>query len=308
MVLVFTAIGIASGQEYPNRPIRIVTATPGGGSDFVARIVAQGLTRSLGQQVVVDNRPAGPITGQVVSKATPDGYTLLVSSNSFYLGPLMQKSAYDPVKDFSPVTTTTRVPNLLVLHPSVAVKSVKELIALTKAKPGQLNYSSGPNGGGSHLAVELFKHMAGVDITRVAYKGGSFGLIGLVGGEVQMTIDDAPTLVPHVKSGKIVALAVTTPQPSPFYPGLPTVIAAGVPGYDYSVIQGAFVPAKTPAAIIARLHQEIVRALNATEAKDKFAGLGIEIVGDTPQEFAVSFKAEMERMGKVMTVLGLRAE
>ena len=215
VALMAMVTGVTSGQDYPTKPIRIVTSNIGGSNDFVARVVAQGLSESLRQQVVVDNRPAGPISGQVAARAQPDGYTLMVGTSSTWVGPLLQKDVYNPLSDFSPISVVSRVPNLLVINPSVPAKSAKELIALAKAKPGELNYASGPNGGGSHLAVELFKSMAGVNIQRVAYKGGSAALPDLLGGRVHTTLDDVPTLMPNVKQGKLVALGYETVGSTP---------------------------------------------------------------------------------------------
>src|SRR5262245_48037759 len=232
MVSVVIPYGVRA-DDFPNRPIRIVISNIGGSSDFIARLVGQGLTVNLGQQVVVDNRPPGVIPGQVAARALPDGYTLLATGGSFWLAPFLYDNLpYDPVKDFAPITVTNRVSYIVVVHPAVPVKGVKDLVALAKTKPGELNYASGPTGGGSHLSAELFKRMAGVEIVRIAYKGGSAALADVIGGRVQMTIDDAPTLMPNVKTGKLRVLAITSAQPSPLYPDLPTVAASGVPGYE----------------------------------------------------------------------------
>jgi len=300
--------GTVSGQDYPNKPIRIVTSNIGGSNDYVARVVAQGLSESLRQQVVVDNRPAGPISGQVAARATPDAYTLMMGTSSTWVGPLLQKDLYNPLSDFSPIVIVSRVPNLLVVHPSVAAKSAKDLIALAKAKPGELNYASGPNGGGSHLAVELFKSMAGVNIQRVAYKGGSAALPDLLGGRVQTTIDDVPTLMPNVKQAKLVGLGITTLQPSPMYPDLPTVASTGLPGYESVGMQGLFAPAKTPAALIRRVNQEVVRYLKTPEARAKLSALGYETVGSSTEEFVAALKVETDRMGKLISDIGLRVD
>ncbi len=295
----------ACAQDYPNRPIRIVTSNIGGSSDFVARLIGQGLTVNLGQQVVVDNRPPGVIPGQVAARALPDGYTLLATGGSFWLAPFLYDNLpYDPVKDFAPITVTNRVSYIVVVHPAVPVKSVKDLVELAKAKPGALNYASGPSGGGSHLSAELFKRMAGVEIVRIAYKGGSAALADVIGGRVQMTIDDAPTLMPNVKTGKLRVLAITSAQPSPLYPDLPTVAASGVPGYESVAMQGVFAPVRTPPALVKRLNQEIVRVLNGQEAKDKFQSLGVEVVANSSEEFAAVLKKEMDRLGKLIRISG----
>lgn len=302
------ATAVVSAQEYPIKPIRIVTSNIGGGNDFVTRVLAQGLSDSLHQQVVVDNRPAGAIPGQVAARSTADGYTLMVGTSSVWTGPLLQKDIYSPLSDFSPISVISRVPNILVVHPSIPVKSAKELIALAKAKPGELLYASGPNGGGSHLAVELFKSMAGVNIQRVAYKGGSASIPDMLAGRVQVTIDDVPTLMPNVKSGKLTALGIATLQPSRLYPDLVTLTSTGLPGYESVAMQGLFAPVKTPTALIKRVHQAVVRYLGTPEANGKLSALGYETVGSSPEEFTAVLKVETERMGKLIADIGLRVD
>ena len=301
--------GVASGQDYPNKPLRMVSPGPGGGGDFVARFIAQGISGPLGQQVVVDNRPAGVIPGQIVSKAPPDGYTLMVIGNSFWITPFMQDSLpYDPVKDFAPITSAVGSPNVLVVHASVAANSVRELIALAKAKPGVLNYASAAAGGSVHIAAELFRHMAGVNIVRINYKSSGAAVTALVGGEVQMMFANAPPVMPHVKSGRLKALAVTTLQPSALLPELPTVAGSGLPGFEVASVYGVFAPANTPAAIVKRLNQEIVRFLARTDMKDKFFAAGMEPIGSTPEELAAAMKSEMARVGKVIRDAGIRED
>ena len=301
--------GVVCGQDYPGKPIRIVSPGPGGGADFVTRFIAQGISGPLGQQIVVDNRPAGVIPGQIVSKARPDGYTLLVTGNSFWIAPLMQdNSYYDPVKDFSPITSAVGSPNILVVHSSVAANSVKDLIALAKAKPGALNYASSTAGGSVHLSAELFKYMAGVNIVRINYKSSGGSVNALVGGEVQLMFANAPTVTPHVKAGRLKALAVTTLQPSALYPELPTVAGSGLPGFEVASLFAIFSPAKTPAAIVSRLNQEIVRYLARADVKEKFFAAGVETIGSSPEELAAAMKSEMARMGKVIKDNSIREE
>jgi tripartite-type tricarboxylate transporter receptor subunit TctC len=301
--------GTVSGQDYPGKPIRLISPGPGGGADFVARFLAQGLSSALGQQVVVDNRPAGVIPGQVVSKAPPDGYTIMVNGNSFWIAPLMRDGIpYDPVKDFAPITSVVGLPNILVLHPSVPAKSVKELIALARAKPGMLNYGSASAGGSVHLAAELFKHMAGVNIVRISYKSSGASVISLVSGEVHLMFANAPPVVPHVKAGKLRALAVTTLQPSVLFPEVPTIAASGLPGFEVASIYALFAPAKTPAAIVARLNLEAVRFLARTDVKEKFLATGAETTGGTPEDLAAVMQSEIARMGKVIKAAGIREE
>ena len=300
--------GTVAAQEFPTRPVRIVTSAPGGAAELVARLIAQGLTASLSQQVIVENRPTGIIPGEIVVKAVPDGYTLLFHGSSLWMAPLLQKVPYDPVKDLAPVTLAVSTPNVVVVHPAVQAKSIKELIALAKAKPGVLNYGSGATGSSSHLAAELFKYMAGVNIVRVPYKGQGPAVIALLGGEVQMSFATSASVAGHIKSGKLRALAIATAKPSALAPGLPTVAESGLPGYQSASNAGMFAPLRTPAALIARLNRQSVQALNKQEVKDLLFKDGTEVVGSSPQEFAASIKAEMTSLGKVIKAAGIREE
>ncbi len=305
MVVLFASL--VSAQEYPSKPIRMITSSPGSGTDFVARQIAQGLSGVLGQQVIVDNRPSGVIPGDVVAKAAPDGYTLLTAGN-VWIGPLIQQTPYDAVRDFSPIALAARSPNAVVVHPSLPVKSVKELIVLAKARPGELNYGSAGAGGSSHLGVELFKYMAGINFVWVPYKGAALAVRGLIGGEVQMMITDVNNIPAHVKSGRLKALAVTSAAPSPLAPGLPTVVSTGLPGYEYVGMTGIFAPARTPVPIILRLNEEIARFLRATEARDAFFNSGAETVGGTPEQLAAAIQADIGRMNKMIKAIGLRID
>ncbi len=301
--------GTVSAQNYPNRPIRILTSEAGGGSDSAARTIAQGLGVSLGQQVVVENRGGGVIAGEIVSRASPDGYTLLYYGNTLWILPLLRKNIpYDTVKDFAPVTWAVSQFSVLVVHPSLPVKSVKDLIALAKARPGLLNYGSGASGGSNHLAAELFKSMAGVDIVRIPFKSTGPANNALMGGEIQMMFTAGATVMPHVKSRKLRALAISAARPSAVFPDLPTISNAGLPGFETAQISGMFAPVKTPAAIVDRLHQEIARVLERQDVKDKFANFGVEAVGGSPDQFAATIKSEMSRMGKVIRDAGIRDE
>jgi tripartite-type tricarboxylate transporter receptor subunit TctC len=306
-MIVLSAAGVSS-QDFPSKPLRIVTTSAGGSPDFVARIIADGISASVGQPAIVDNRPTGIIPGEIVSKAPPDGYTLLVNGSGFYIGPLLQKTPYDPVKDFSPIALTDRSPQVLALHPSVAANSVKELIALAKAKPGALNYSSGSAGGGNHLAAELFKAMAGVNIVRIPYKGGALVVTAVLGNEVQLTFASPNVVMPHFKTGRLKALAVTGLQPSPLAPGLPTIAASGLPGFNAVSNGGIFAPAKTPEAVIKRLNLESVRVLNRADIKQKFLDSGVEAVGSSPAEFAATMTSEIAQWGKVIKDAGIKGE
>ena len=299
---------VAWGQAYPTKPIRIVTAPAGAGNDFVARVIAQGLTGSLGQQLVVDNRPAGVI-GELVAKAPPDGYTLLVIGSVLWLTPFLQDNvAYDPVKDFSPISFTTRSLNILVVHPAVAANSVRELIALARSKPGQLNYATGATGASNHLAAELFKAMAGVNIVRIPYKGSGPAVNDLIGGQVHMMFPTTAAGLPHVRAWRLRALAVSSLQPSALAPGLPTIAESGLPGYESIVMYAIFAPAKTPAPVIRRLHLDLVRFLKTEGATERFFNIGIEVVASSPGELATAMQSEMARMGKLISGARLRSD
>ena len=299
---------MACAQGYPVKPVRIVTTAAGGGSDFVARLIAQGLTESLGQQTIVDNRGT-LIAIEMGIKAPPDGYTLSSFGSTLWLLPLMQeKPAYDPVKDFAPITWAVTSPNIIVVHPSLPVKSVRDLIALAKARPGQLNYGTTGSGGSNHLAGELFKSMAGVDMVRINYKGASQSLADLLGGQIQVMFPTPNSASSHVKSGRLKALAVGSAQPSALFPGLPSVAASGLPGYESVALYGMLAPAKTPMPLISRLSQDISRFVNRTDLKEKLFSMGVEAVGSSPDEFAAAMRADIARMGKVIRDAGIKAD
>ncbi len=306
--IVFGA-SIASAQNYPTKPIRVITTGIGSVADTSARLIAQGLTAGLGQQVIVDNRAAGVTPGAIVSKAQPDGYTLLLYGNPLWLAPFLQENVpYDPVKDFSPIILAVRTPTILVVHPAVPARSVKELIALAKAKPGALNYGSAATGSSSHLAAELFKSMAGVDVVYISYKATAAVINDLIGAQIQMMFGTAGSVMPFVKSGRLTALAVTSAQPTALAPGLPTVAASGLAGYEVVSSHCIFAPAGTPRPIVSRLNAETDKVLDRPDVKEKFFNLGVETVGGTPQQCADTMKAEMSRMGKVIKAAGIRAQ
>jgi tripartite-type tricarboxylate transporter receptor subunit TctC len=298
--------GIAFGQSYPTKPIRVLSAEVGGGADFVARLVAQRISGPLGRQVVVENRP-GRLIGDILVKATSDGYTLLLASSTILFAPLFGETLYDPVKDFSPITMLASAPNIIVVHPSVPATSVKELIALAKARPGKLNYGSGGTGSSLHLAAELFKQMAGVDITRIAYKGAGPAMNDLVGGQVQMVFATAGSATLHVRSGRLRALAVTSREPSVLAPGLPTVAASGVPGYEMEAIYALVAPLNTPPPIIKQLNHVIVLALSQTDVQEKFLNAGIEAASSSPGELGAKIKSEIAKVARLVKDQGIRA-
>jgi tripartite-type tricarboxylate transporter receptor subunit TctC len=302
------ALGSVSAQTFPAKPVRIVTAQAGGGTDFVSRIIAQGLTETLKQPVVVDNRGGNvSIVADLVAKAAPDGHTLLVYAATFWVLPLMQTVSYDPTRDFAPITLATSAPNMLVVHPSLPVKTVREFVVLAKARPGTLNYGGSTAGSSTHLAVELLKSMAGIDLVRVPYKGQGPMFTALMSGEIQLTITSGAALLPHVKAGRMRALAVTSAKPSNMFPGIPT-IAATVPGYESETVFAVLAPAATPATVIKLLQRNIADILNRPDVKEKLFAAGNEVVASTPEYLASMMKADMVRLGKVIRAAGIRAE
>jgi tripartite-type tricarboxylate transporter receptor subunit TctC len=299
--------GSVHAQNYPQKPVRIVTTETGSGNDLVARLIAPWVGASFGHQVIVDNR--GILAGEIVAKAPPDGYTLLSYGSPLWLAPFMRERVpYDPVKDFAPITLAASSPNILVVHPSVPVNSARELIALAKAKPGELNYSSSSTGATPHLAAELFKAMAGVDIVRVPYKGSGQALIALIGNQVHVMFPNAGAAAPHLKSARLKALAVTTVEPSALAPGLPTMAASGLPGFESVSPFGIFAPAGTPALLVERLNREMVAALRRADVTERLFNAGVEVVASAPGELASTMKSEMAKWGKVIRDAGIREE
>jgi tripartite-type tricarboxylate transporter receptor subunit TctC len=304
---------MAPGETYPTRPIHmVVPSSPGAGvTDIMARLVGQHLSARIGQQIVIDNRPgaSGIIGSEVVSRAAPDGYTLLVANVSFVVNPLLYpKMPYDPLKDFIPITMINSAPMLLVVNPSIPAKSVAELIAFAKSRPGKLNYGSGGLGSTPYLAAELFKSLAGIDVVHVPYKGGAPALSDLVGGQLTFMIENMPGTMPYAKAGNLRALAVTSPQRSELAPELPTMAEAGVPGYEMSGWNGIFAVKGTPPAIVARLHSEVAEILHTPEVRQELAALGAEPVGETPDEFAAFLKTDMARWGNIIQEKGIRSD
>jgi tripartite-type tricarboxylate transporter receptor subunit TctC len=298
-----------ASQTYPAKPIRDVTAEPGGGNDLTARTRGQPIAGRLGQPWVIDNRggAGGLIAAEIVVRAPPDGYTLLVYAGNVWTIPLLQPNArYDPQRDFAPITWAARSPNTLVVHPSLPVKSVQELIALARAKPGQLTYGAGGTGASSHFAAELFKSMTKTDILRVTYRGNGPALTDLVAGNIQVMFVPSGGAAPHVKSGRLRAIAVTSAEPSPLAPGLPSIASAGLPGYESIQIYGVYAPAKTPDAIVRRLNEAIVAVLQTPEVRERFLNVGVETVGSTPGELAAAMKTDMARLRKLIKEANIR--
>ena len=305
--------GSASAEVYPNRPVRIVVPySPGGTTDILARALAQKLAEALGQQVVVDNRPgaAGMIGADLVAKAAPDGYTVLMASVAEVAinQSLYGKMTYDPVRDLAPVTLAGVTPLILVIHPSIPASSVEELLAHTKAKPGQFTFGSPGNGSVQHLSGELVKTVAHVDWVHVPYKGAPAVLADVLGGQVSMFFAGMPPAMPHVKTGRLRALAVTTAKRSPAAPEIPTMEEAGVPGFDISNWFGVFVPAATPKDVIAKLNREISKALQLKDVRERMADQGLETVGNTSEQFSAFLRAEIAKYAKLIQVSGARAD
>jgi tripartite-type tricarboxylate transporter receptor subunit TctC len=304
--VVFFFTGAAWAQNYPVKPVRVVTSAPGGGSDVVSRMLAQSLSISLGQQVVVENRGGGVIAGEIVANSPPDGYTLLYYGSALWLLPLMRKGVpYEPVRDFAPISWISRQPNVLVVHPALPVKSVKELIALANARPGALNYSSGGTGSSGHLAAELFKYMAQVNIVRINYKGQGPATSDAMAGQVQLTFGTTSSVASYVRAGRLRALAVTSAEPSALFPQLPTIASSGLPGYESEQMSGLFAPVKTPVSIIATLNREIALSLTKPDIRERVFTSGAEIIASTPEVFLGKIKAEIARMGKLIRDTGI---
>ena len=304
----------ASRQAYPTKPIRfIIPFVPGGGTDITGRTIAQKLSETFGKPVVVDNRPGagGVIGADLVAKAVPDGYTILLGSpGPLTINPNLQpKMPYDTLRDFAPVSLATISPFMLVVHPGLASSNVKELIALAKEKPNTLNYGSAGNGSVAHLSAEQFKAIAGVQVTHVPYKGSSPVMVDLLAGRLQLTFENLPIVLPHIRSGKLKALAVGTRKRSALVPEFPTMIEAGVPGYESSTAFGVLAPAKTPRPIVARLSAEISKALQgAPDVRDGLAARGFEPVGSTPEEYTAQLRDELKRVAHVVKLANIRLD
>ena len=304
------AFGV-SAQHYPARPVRlIVPQSAGGSTDVIARVVAQRMGDELGQPVVVDNRPgAGTLIGvELVANAAPDGYTLLVVASSYTIIPALHKKLpFDPVRDMTAVTQLATLPHLLVVHPAVPAHSVKELVALARGKPGQLNFASSGFATSTHMAAELFMYMTGTRMVNVTYKGGAPAIVGMLGGQCQLNFATISTAIPHVRAGKLRALAVTSDKRSVAAPEYPTLAEAGVPGYQHTSWIGMFAPAKTPRAIIARLNAEAIKAAHSQDVKTVLIGDGLEATGTTPGEFAAFVKTEIAKWMKVTKAANITA-
>lgn len=307
----FAATSAIAADNYPARPIRVIVPQSAGGStDVAARVLTDRLTETLKQNIVVDNRPgAGSLNGtDMVAKAVPDGYTLLIIAASLSITPALQTNLpFDPVRDFAPITQIVDLPHIVVVHPAVAAKSLRELVALLKARPGQITAGFSGIGTSTHLAIELFQHMSQTKMLLVPYKGGAPAMTALLGGEVQVNFATSSTGIPHIRSGKIRGLAVTGVKRSTAIPELPTVAEAGVKGYQHASWVGLLAPAKTPGPVIARLHAESVKILARDDVRKLFLRQGMEAEGSSPREFADTIREEVDKWKKLVKAAGIKA-
>jgi len=306
-------LSTGSGQAYPTKPVRFVIAfSPGGPSDILTRLVGTKLSEAMGQPFVFENRPGagGNIAGEFVAKAPPDGYTLLMGNNSILAtnASLYKKMNFDPVKELAPVALLASQPNILVVHPSLPVKSVKDLVALAKSRPGQLNYASSGSGAAAHLAAELFKSSTGVSMVHIPYRGAGPALADMLAGQCQVMFATALSVQPHIKSGRLRPLAVTTARRSATFPDLPTVAETGVKGFEATTWHGVVVTAGTPQAVIDRLNAEINKILKMPDMRERLRNQGAEIIGGTPQQFAAYIQAEIPKWAKVIKDSGATAD
>ena len=307
------ALAVAAGaQPYPNRPIRlIIPQSAGGSTDVIARVVAQRMTEGLGQTVIVDNRPgAGSLNGiEIVANAVPDGYTLLGVAASFTINPALHKKLpFDAIRDFSPITQLATLPHILIVHPSVPATSVKELIALARARPGQLNYASSGIATSTHMAAELFMYMTKTSMVNVPYKGGAPGIVGMLSGQCQLNFATISTALPHIRSNKLRALAVTTAKRSVAAPEFPTISESGLPGYEHASWVGLLATARVPQPVIARLNAEAIKAAHSPDVKTVLIRDGLEATGTTPGEYAHIIRTEVAKWIKVAKAAGITAQ
>ncbi len=308
-IVSMTGLAQSAPMAYPSKPVRMIIAfAPGGGTDIVGRIIGQKLSDMWPAPVVIDNRAgAGSTLGtEIVARSVPDGYTLQMVSMSHALNVFLYKNlAYDPVNDFATICMVARAPNVLVVHPAVSAQTVKELVALTKARPGQLNFSSSGNGGVSHLSAELFRRVAGINITHIPYKGAGPAMTALLSGEVQIMMATTPVATTQMKANRVRALALSSAKRSPLMPGLPTIAESGYPGFEADTWYGMLAPRGTPAELIKRINHDINRLLELTEVITLFEQQGAQPAGDTPEEFRAFIRAEVQKWAKVMKSAGV---
>lgn len=302
----------AQPTAYPSRPIRfIVPYAAGGNGDIVGRIIAQRLTPLLKQQIVVDNRAGagGNIGAELAARAAPDGHTIVLGTNTHVINmTLYARPGYDMQKDFAPITLATTSPMVLIIHPGVAAKSIKEFIALAKSQPGKFNYGTGGSGTSAHVITELFRTMAGINIVQVAYKGVAQATTDLIAGQIHLMFNSSATALPHMQTGRVRGLGLSSSARSPLVPGVPTIAESGVPGFDASIWQGVLAPARTPRDIVTRLHRDLARLLTNPESRDAFAAAGVEALNSTPEQFATYIAIETAKWAKVVQASGARQE
>jgi tripartite-type tricarboxylate transporter receptor subunit TctC len=295
--------------QWPARPIRLLTAGAGGGSDVASRVIAEALGARLGQPVVVDSRVGGVVIAEIAAKAAPDGYTFVLYSNGLWLAPLMlRKPTFDGFRDFTPITMVGAAPMVLVVNPALPVKSVGDLIALAKSRPGELTCATGPRAAAPHLAAELFKSMTGVDYLVVSYRSVGAGMTDLLGGRVQVMFPNAGAAMAQVKAGKVRALGVASLEPTPLAPGVPTIAESGLPGFESGGIFGLFGPAHLPADIVKRVNEEAVRVIHSPEAHDRLFAAGIDPAGTSPEALRRKMQADVAKMGKVIKAANIRLD
>jgi tripartite-type tricarboxylate transporter receptor subunit TctC len=313
--MAFIAAALLSGpalaQEYPAKAVRVVVPwPPGGSSDTLARVLGQQLTARWGQQFVIENRPGGGTTigNEVVAKAPADGYTLMVTATALVASAALYSNLGYRVHDFVPITLAATAPSVLITHPSLPVKSVGELIAIARANPGSINYASGGSGSSDHIAAELFKTLARVDMTHIPYKGATPALADMIAGNTQVMFSIAITAMPHVRAGKLRALGITSAKRSELLPGLATLAESGVPGYDFETWLGVLAPAGTAPAIVAKLNAELAKILATGEVRERLKSMGAEPVGSTPAEFAARIEMDLSTIGKVVKASGMKVD
>lgn len=314
--IAYTAASVAqkgpAAPDYPTKPIRIIVPqSPGASTDITARLVAQELNEAFKQPVIVDNRPgsSGIAGAELVARAAPDGYTLMVVASSFSINPALgRKLPYDSIRDFTTVTQLSKFPNMLAAHPSAPVKTLQDVIALAKAKPGQLSYASAGVATGTHMTAELLKFMTGIDILHVPYKGGGPAMTAAMGGQTPLVVSTSVGLLPHVRAGRLRAIAVTSAKRSAAAPDIPTFAESGVPGYEHEPWNGMFGPAGIPKSVLAKVNAEVARILRSPEVKKVFERDGADVVGNTPEQFSAVLKAEIAKWTKVARAAGIKAE
>jgi tripartite-type tricarboxylate transporter receptor subunit TctC len=310
LLIACTLLGplVARGQAFPSKVVRIITADPGGGNELAARLIAAELGKTFGQQVIVESRggASGALAAQAVSRAPPDGHTLLLYSSGLWVTPLLRDVPWDTLRDFAPVALLAQAPNVLVVHPVLPVRRVRDLATLARARPGELNYSSGGSGAAAHLAAELFKSMTKSNIVRVRYKGTGAGLIALVGGEVQMMFPAAGSVAGYVASNKLRALALTSAKRSALAPELPTMAESGLAGYEAVSTYALFAPAKTPAGVIDRIGEATLAALASPDLKQRFMLAGVETIGAPAEQLERTIRSDIGKWGSLIKAAGIR--